>query len=348
VHFRRLLKAEMGVFLPLVALRPLEKAPLSAAHRLAALRLLRDCAACPGLLVDLFANYDCDLEAANLFERMLLALTQVAQDYGADDGGGGTRGLKEMMGSMGAMGAAAVAKGSAGQGAGALDAGGAAAEALGCLLEAMRSFERLVLQPPDHDGQREGALDGAAAVVGGPLLSSPNTPSKLTRKMTLEQGIAAFNKSPLKGVALLQACGAVGPAASDVARFLHATPGLDKHLIGEVLGHHEDEQVAVMHAYVELLAFHATPFDQALRLFLAGFRLPGEAQKIDRLMEKFAARFCEDHPGRFKSVDTAYVPMMGKRCGLAPVSDKLWWDDQRECVKAVGKNCLHVIYSGVY
>jgi hypothetical protein len=87
---------------------------------------------------------------------------------------------------------------------------------------------------------------------------------------------------------------------------------------------------------------------KALRHFLHGFRLPGEAQKIDRLMEKFAARFCEDHPGRFKSVDTAYVPMMGKRCGLAPVSDKLWWDDQRECVKAVGKNCLHVIYSGVY
>jgi hypothetical protein len=77
VHFRRLLKAEMGVFLPLVALRPLEKAPLSVAHRMAALQLLRDCAASPGLLADLFANYDCDLEAANLFERMLLALTQV-------------------------------------------------------------------------------------------------------------------------------------------------------------------------------------------------------------------------------------------------------------------------------
>jgi Sec7-like guanine-nucleotide exchange factor len=31
-------------------------------------------------------------------------------------------------------------------------------------------------------------------------------------------------------------------------------------------------------------------FDLALRTFLRPFRLPGEAQKIDRLMEAFAAR----------------------------------------------------------
>ena len=29
-----------------------------------------------------------------------------------------------------------------------------------------------------------------------------------------------------------------------------------------------------------------------------GFRLPGEAQKIDRLMEKFAARYIACNPGR--------------------------------------------------
>ena len=33
-------------------------------------------------------------------------------------------------------------------------------------------------------------------------------------------------------------------------------------------------------------------FDEAIRHFLSGFRLPGEAQKIDRMMEKFAERFC--------------------------------------------------------
>ena len=43
------------------------------------------------------------------------------------------------------------------------------------------------------------------------------------------------------------------------------------------------------------------------RKFLAGFRLPGEAQKIDRLMEKFAARYVTCNPESFKSADVAYV-----------------------------------------
>ena len=49
----------------------------------------------------------------------------------------------------------------------------------------------------------------------------------------------------------------------------------------------------VMYAYVDQLDFTGMDFVPGLRLFLQGFRLPGEAQKIDRLMEKFASRYCE-------------------------------------------------------
>lgn len=37
------------------------------------------------------------------------------------------------------------------------------------------------------------------------------------------------------------------------------------------------------------------------RQFLWSFRLPGEAQKIDRMMECFAERYCELNPGVFTS-----------------------------------------------
>lgn len=46
---------------------------------------------------------------------------------------------------------------------------------------------------------------------------------------------------------------------------------------------------------------------RACRKFLSGFRLPGEAQKIDRLMEKFAERYVACNPEAFKSADVAYV-----------------------------------------
>ena len=48
-----------------------------------------------------------------------------------------------------------------------------------------------------------------------------------------------------------------------------------------------------MYAYVDQIDFSNMDFVSALRRFLEGFRLPGEAQKIDRMMEKFASRYCE-------------------------------------------------------
>ena len=53
---------------------------------------------------------------------------------------------------------------------------------------------------------------------------------------------------------------------------------------------------SVMYAYVDQMEFGDMEFVQALRHFLSKFRLPGEAQKIDRLMEKFAGRYCENNP----------------------------------------------------
>jgi len=51
-----------------------------------------------------------------------------------------------------------------------------------------------------------------------------------------------------------------------------------------------------MYAFVDLFDFTELDFVSALRLFLESFRLPGEAQKIDRLMEKFASRYCDCNP----------------------------------------------------
>jgi Sec7-like guanine-nucleotide exchange factor len=58
-----------------------------------------------------------------------------------------------------------------------------------------------------------------------------------------------------------------------------------------------------MHAYVDHMDFTGLTFDDAIRHFLKGFRLPGEAQKIDRMMEKFAERFCICNPDVSAAVD---------------------------------------------
>uniref|UniRef100_A0AAZ3R3D7 Cytohesin 1b n=1 Tax=Oncorhynchus tshawytscha TaxID=74940 RepID=A0AAZ3R3D7_ONCTS len=63
----------------------------------------------------------------------------------------------------------------------------------------------------------------------------------------------------------------------------------------------------VLHAFVELHEFTDLNLVQALRQFLWSFRLPGEAQKIDRMMEAFAQRYCHCNPGVFQHSDTCYV-----------------------------------------
>lgn len=63
----------------------------------------------------------------------------------------------------------------------------------------------------------------------------------------------------------------------------------------------------MLHEYVDMMDLGNLAFDAAIRHFLTGFRLPGEAQKIDRIMEKFAERFCLQNPAVFPSADTAFI-----------------------------------------
>ena len=82
--------------------------------------------------------------------------------------------------------------------------------------------------------------------------------------------------------------------ATAVARFLRYAPNLDKTAIGEILGEDpkkDKNAIATLTRFTDLFDFTGMRFDNALRLFLGSFRLPGEAQKISRIMEVFAARY---------------------------------------------------------
>ena len=60
-----------------------------------------------------------------------------------------------------------------------------------------------------------------------------------------------------------------------------------------LIGISDEGNIATMHAFVDMIDLRNTGFVDALRMFLQAFRLPGEAQKIDRFMLKFAERYIE-------------------------------------------------------
>uniref|UniRef100_A0A1S4LC97 Cytohesin 1, 2, 3, putative n=1 Tax=Ixodes scapularis TaxID=6945 RepID=A0A1S4LC97_IXOSC len=129
-----------------------------------------------------------------------------------------------------------------------------------------------------------------------------------TKAKQLSIGKKKFNMDPKKGIEYLVEHGLLRPdAAHEVAQFLYKGQGLNKTAIGDYLGERNDFNMRVLDAFVELHDFTDLILVQALRQFLWSFRLPGEAQKIDRMMEKFAQRYCQLNPGVFSNTDTCYV-----------------------------------------
>ncbi|MCJ1319050.1 guanine nucleotide exchange protein for ADP-robosylation factor [Xylographa vitiligo] len=128
------------------------------------------------------------------------------------------------------------------------------------------------------------------------------------RKTALINGIRQFNFKPKRGIkALIQDGFIPSDSPEDIAAFILQNDQLDKAMIGEYLGEGEPQNVAIMHAFVDSMDFAKRRFVDALRQFLQSFRLPGEAQKIDRFMLKFAERYITGNPNAFANADTAYV-----------------------------------------
>lgn len=120
-------------------------------------------------------------------------------------------------------------------------------------------------------------------------------------------GKKKFNVDPKKGIEFLVENQLLKNTAQDIAAFLYKGEGLNKTAIGDYLGEKKDLNMAVLDAFIGLHDFTNLLLVQALRQFLWSFRLPGEAQKIDRMMEKFAARYCSQNSNVFSNTDTCYV-----------------------------------------
>ncbi|XP_020095997.1 brefeldin A-inhibited guanine nucleotide-exchange protein 5 [Ananas comosus] len=289
LRFRESLKGEIGIFFPLIILRSLDSSDSTLSQRTSVLRMLEKVCRDPQMLADIFVNYDCDLEAPNLFERMVNALSRIAQGTLSTDPNSVTQAQASSI------------KGSS----------------LQCMVSVLKSvvdWEKVRRESAKHGSIVQSLEEEISTKENLRTDESKNREDGINQfekakahKSTMEAAISEFNRKPVKGVEYLLSNKLVDNTPSSVAQFLKSTPSLDKVMIGEYLGQHEEFPLAVMHTYVDSMKFLGLKFDTAIREFLKGFRLPGEAQKIDRIMEKFAERYCADNPGLFKNADTAYV-----------------------------------------
>ncbi|XP_049341647.1 brefeldin A-inhibited guanine nucleotide-exchange protein 1 isoform X2 [Astyanax mexicanus] len=313
-NFKTHLKMQIEVFFKEIFLYILETSTSSYDHKWMVIQTLTRICADAQSVVDIYVNYDCDLNAANIFERLVNDLSKIAQGRGGHELG--TTPLQEL--TLRKKGLECLVS------------------ILKCMVEWSKdqyvnpnSQTSLGQEKPSEQESNESkhpetinrygsinSLDSTASSGIGSYstqMSGTDNPEQFEvlkqQKEIIEQGIDLFNKKPKRGIQYLQEQGMLGTTPEDIAQFLHQEERLDSSQAGEFLGDNDRFNKEVMYAYVDQMDFQGKDFVSALRMFLEGFRLPGEAQKIDRLMEKFAARYLECNQGQtlFASADTAYV-----------------------------------------
>ncbi|KAF5372839.1 hypothetical protein D9758_001701 [Tetrapyrgos nigripes] len=221
----------------------------------------------PSFMVDLYANYDCDINCENLFERLIDFMTKAVYSSNYT---------------------------------GALDAQQRNAQFL-CLdmllvfvndmaKRAEGSYPEWPAEYPPAESlmqtksQKKLILTGAARF---------NTKPKTGIAFLEENGLIYHDLSP------------VVSKAQSLASFLKGCSRLDKRLLGDFIS--RPENLEVLKAFIELFDFKDKPMGDAMRELLESFRLPGEAQQIARITETFANVYFDAKPAGIKSSDAVYV-----------------------------------------
>jgi hypothetical protein len=325
------LKVQLEVFLTSVHLRILSFSVSPQTHervwacsperRELALESLLEFCREPMLMADLYLNYDCDMNCTNLFETICATLSRIAnpvriQAAAIDDNSSGddeTDSISEISSKreLNVLNRLAL-------------------EGILAVIDAIsrrcRSSPKFAYTSSDVDSTNHGSDplvilpsppdSGNSAFLGNTLYIRSDSQNesfeadyynenvlreRKIQKRRLAQATTCFNETT-RDKEWIQEAERVGvlptPATpSSVALFLYSTPKLDKAKIGLYLSKGPKDKYPfhseVLDEFASLFDFDGMSFSDALRSFLSRFRLPGEAQCIDRLMESFANRLYE-------------------------------------------------------
>ncbi|KAM9133463.1 Golgi-specific brefeldin A-resistance guanine nucleotide exchange factor 1 isoform 6-T6 [Pangshura tecta] len=170
------------------------------------------------------------------------------------------------------------------------------------------------------DQMKQGCQD----LEGGSDAAEKNIPRKPTRfscllprtqelmeikskKKLLITGTEQFNLKPRKGIQFLQEKNllAIPMDNNEVAQWLRENPRLDKKMIGEFVS--DRKNIDLLESFVGTFNFQGLRLDEALRLYLEAFRLPGEAPVIQRLLEAFTEHWRKSNGSPFANSDACFA-----------------------------------------
>jgi brefeldin A-inhibited guanine nucleotide-exchange protein len=250
----------------------------------------------PETIIDIFLNYDCDPGSLNVFENMILVLDKITKGRLASEGW--ITAIQETQLKV------------------------IAVQSMVNILSSILSWHpddkeetKLKKMPVlDNFGSPDNASLASAEDVNATMdlesarvtLSEKYERQKQAKEDYIK-GIVKFNLKPKEGISFLTKLKLVENSPQGIAKFFLEAKGLSKEKIGEVLGKDDEFSRNVLYCFVESQDFRKLEIDEAIRAFMGTFRLPGEAQQIDRIMEKFAEHYLAHNPNSFANAQIAYV-----------------------------------------
>ncbi len=277
------LKVQLEVFFTSVHLHLADAKTLSPEHKEQALESLLEFCREPMLMLDLYINYDCDVMCTNLFETLCSTCCKNAVP----------------------------------------DSGPLNSLHITALEGVLAVIDNIAQGCAVHAQSKDTLSSGCASETGTPAEQcnqegdalSLRERKALKRKMQLAAARFNGDSNPSKSrwIPYVQELGLLPDpvSPSDVARFLRECSGLDLALVGDYLSEPPEEKyklnTAVREMYIQGFDFTDMRVDEALRVFLEEFRLPGESQKIERLMEALSAHLHAQSPGPTANADAIFV-----------------------------------------
>jgi len=301
-HFREYLKSQISVFIETVCLKILDSGNSSFNHKWCVLDNFFKLVGTPRYLIELYVNYDCDINEKDLLNRLVIAMSKISQGKYTKSDHLLTPQQDFMLRSK-------------------------SLEILTLMVRGIFTFTQEQLGVNFIRNYDETPKDDINLTVNGDadfyqddtfsMFETVQNDMKekldMNRKIKsdINTAVEKFNIKIKNGLLYLKKTGLINSKdkeqeAKDLSYFLKNSHGLKKENIGDFLGENNELALKTLHYFTQSFDFKNLNFVDALRLYLSTFQLPGEGQKVDRITEKFAAKFCLDNPDLFESADSAY------------------------------------------
>ncbi|KAK9464683.1 hypothetical protein V1512DRAFT_267671 [Lipomyces arxii] len=210
----------------------------------------------PSYMVDLFVNYDCDVDRMDLCEDLVGLLSRNAFP---DAAAWSTPNVPPLC------------------------------------LDALLSYVSFIADRLEMEPQAESRHPPVSELL-----------DRRNKKQIVIQGASKFNDNPKKGIQFLADNGIIDSTSpQSIATFLRQTSRVSKKLLGEYLAKPSNKEI--LDCFIDSFDFTDKRIDVGLRELLESFRLPGEAQQIERVVEKFSERYCEFGTTDIANKDAAFV-----------------------------------------